>query len=129
VLQDLLVAALDAPGDQPAAGFAHQLQHFFVHVIDPAVAGPLDVDVLSIISLHSSITCSRLTVNRSAYMWMLLMPSFFQHPQLFHDQLWRAQAHAVLVADVLDAVGAARRAAAAGDDEGERPLISGMRYF
>ena len=39
-LEDLLVGALDAPGDVPAAGLAHQLQHLLVDIIDPAVARP-----------------------------------------------------------------------------------------
>ncbi len=46
----------------------------------------------------------------------------FELPHLFDHQLWRAHAGRELVADVLDAVGTAGRAAAAGDDEGERPF-------
>ena len=42
-----------------------------------------------------------------------------EHPQLFHDFFWRADAHAVLVRDMLDAVRAPGRAAAAGHDEGK----------
>ena len=43
-LEDLLVGALDAPGDQPAARLAHHGQHLFVHIVDTAVAGPLDLE-------------------------------------------------------------------------------------
>ena len=53
-------------------------------------------------------------------MWMLLMPSFLSihnSSMMFSGERRRI---VILVADVLDAVGAARRAAAAGDDEGER---------
>ncbi len=45
VAQDLLVAALDAPGDPVAASLAHQLQHFLVDEVHPAVARPLDLRV------------------------------------------------------------------------------------
>ena len=68
------------------------------------------------------ITCSRLTVNRSAYMWMLWMPR--SESRCISSTIFCGErsADAVLIADVLDAVLAACRAAAAGDDEGERPL-------
>jgi hypothetical protein len=42
-LEDLLVGAFDAPGDQPAAGLAHQRQHLLIDIIDAAVAGPVDL--------------------------------------------------------------------------------------
>ena len=47
---------------------------------------------------------------------------FVEVLKLLDDEFGRAQAHRVLVGHMLDAVLAARRAAAAGDDEGERPL-------
>ena len=45
--EDLLISTLDAPGNIPAARFAHQAQHLFVYVIDTTVAGPLNTDLLS----------------------------------------------------------------------------------
>jgi hypothetical protein len=38
---------MGTPRNIPVARFAHQAQHLFVHVIDAAVAGPLDIDLLS----------------------------------------------------------------------------------
>ena len=76
----------------------------------------------SIISLQSSTTWSRLTVNKSEYMWILLMPKPLELPHLFHDQLRRAHPGGILVADMLDAVSASRRATAAGDNKSKWAL-------
>ncbi len=46
----------------------------------------------------------------------------FELPQLFHNQFRRPNPGGKLVADMLDAIGASGRTAAARDDEGEWPL-------
>ena len=55
-------------------------------------------------------------------MWMLLIPSRLSSHSSSMISSGERSAHAELIGDVLDAVGAAGRAAPAGDDEGERTL-------
>jgi hypothetical protein len=122
MLQDLLVAALDPPRDQPVAGFPHQLQHLLIHVVHPAVARPPDVDLLfdhPLAQLHHLLPVHREQVGVHVDVVDALL---LQLPQLLHDQLRRPQPRRVLVAHVLDAVRASRRAAPAGHDKRERSL-------
>ena len=124
-LQNLLVRAFDAPGNKPAARPAHELQHLPIHEIHPAIAGPFDIkarvqdplrDAHDVIPVHREQV--RVHVN-------VAHAQVHQDLQFLDDILGRAHPHRILIADMLDAELASRRAAAAGDDEGERALHHG----
>jgi len=122
VLQHLLRTALDAPGHKEAAGLAHHLQHFLVHVVHAAVAGPVHVNLLidhQLAQTHHLLARCGEQIRVHIH---VIDAQLLEHPQLFHDLLGRAQAHRKLVIHMLDAVDAARRAAAAGDNKRKRAL-------
>ncbi len=87
MLEDLLVAALDAPRDQAAAGLAHQLQHFLIDEVDAAVACPMDVDLFidhQLAQLDHLIAVDREQVGIHVD---IIDAELLQIPHFFHDQL------------------------------------------
>ena len=86
MLEDLLVAAFDAPRDQAAAGLAHQCKHLLVNKIDAAVACPLDANIFlddhfaqfdNLVAVHGEQVGVHVDV---------MDAQFFQIPELLHDQ-------------------------------------------